>query len=344
MTKPLWTMASDAARWFTWQYSLPKVAWASLKTGAGFVRVGSQGKPTAMVFSISEDYARVWLYFARKFLERDQWHFLIVDSSGELDPAKLEDCQTLRFLNIYHGRKIDIFLRKVLQSDTVFLCDDDQYVVADMTEHLSTLEKPTTPVVSLRPRSWWRFRIDGREYLPMGSYALLFKRGVFLQNNLRFQSPKGLKSSHKVFPPDVKTQLSYDTADYANEQLLLAGYHVETIQKNSPLLGFSGMSGPRILLKKYGKAVVRDALLAASHYKEGSINGTVLRALYAIVIFEQLYRRIFHEEPRSLSGFSTDELRAILRQNSHIDEHERMLVSEHFERQHEILQRISRKI
>ena len=58
---------------------------------------------------------------------------------------------TLYDFLIFIIQKNDIFIRKVLQSEIVFLSDDAQYVVRDISEFLKYLDEPNTPVVSLRP-------------------------------------------------------------------------------------------------------------------------------------------------------------------------------------------------
>lgn len=315
MHQPLWIATVKAIRWFNYWYSLPKVGLASLKILAGFTKIGDPAKPIVMTCSISEDYARLWLYFAQKSLGHDAWEFLIVDSAGDMDMSMFKGCRVIRFLNLYHGQKVDILLRKLIQSERIFLCDDDKYIVKDVSPHLENLNAPETPVVSLSPRAWWKFKIGDQEFLPMGSYALMLRRSFFLEHHLRLQSPAGVRSDLKVFPLGVKHQLSYDTADYANEQLLLKGYKVVTIPEQNVILGFDGLSGRRIVLLKYGKEYLKQSLVQAKHYQEGSGFGGAIRSLYGIVKFEQLYQKVFQTLPRFLSGFSEDELYQIVDQN-----------------------------
>ncbi len=318
MTQSERIKALKAIKWFNYWYSLRKVWLSSLKVLAGFTKIGDPERPIVMTYSISEDYARVWFYFAQKALGQNNWDFLIIDSSGEIEPSKFEGCYIIRFLNLYHGKKVDILLRKILQSEIIFLCDDDKYILTEVSEYFQYFQDPKTPVVSLSPRSWWKFKIGTQEFLPMGSYALMFKRSFFLEHQLRFQPPRNSKSTLKVFPPGTKHQLAHDTADYANEKLLLAGYNIITLPDNDSILGFSGLSTRRILLLKYGKEFLKQALSQAKHYREGSGNRGAIRSLYGIVKLEQLYQKIFKTPPRLLSGFSEDELYRIVENNPNI--------------------------
>lgn len=332
MVKPIWEVAPKAVRWFNWRYSLPKVALPSVPVLLGLKQIGRPDRPLALTCSISEDYARLWLYFARKALDARQWDFLVIDSAGEMDPAKFEGAQVVRFLNLYHGVKVDLLLRKMIAAELVFLCDDDMYLLKDLSKMLSYLDDPKTPIVSLFPRDWWKFEIGAQEFLPMGSFALLFKRSFLLRHHLRFQSPKGLNPQYKVTSLGVKPRTGYDTADYMNEQLLLMGYNVTILPDAEYVLGFKGLSDKRMLLMKSGKAYVKQALLEVDHYKEGSVNGANMRSIYGIVKFERLYRYIFQEEPRVVSGFSETEFREILVDNPKIDDAQRVQVQQHFDK------------
>ncbi len=316
---PLWLTIPRAIRWFNYRYSLPRVGISSCRIGLGARHVGAADRPLVLTSSISEDYARLWLFFARRALPADRWDFLIVDSAGDMEPAKLGGATVVRYLNVYHGRKIDTLLRRTVRAETVFLCDDDKYLTGDVTSFAADLEDARTPVVSLAPRAWWKFRIEGREYLPMGSYALLLKRSAWLDLDLRLESPRGLESPYRIFPPTAKPQTSYDTADYANEQLLLQGYRVVTRSDVAALTGFDGLSAPRVLLMHRGKAYVKKALLQAEHFRDGSINGAVMKAMYGMVKIERLYRAIFGEAPRLSTGFTERELLDVIECNVRLD-------------------------
>ena len=185
--------------------------------------------------------------------------------------------------------------------------------------------------MSLCPRRWFQFEVNGVRHDPMGSFALLFKSAVFFKEKLTFQSPKGVESSHKVFAEGSKHQRSYDTADYANEQLLLRGYKIET-ERHEGIIGFDGMTAPRLMLRRRGKAWVKSALLAAEHYKPGSVNGAVMSAMIGGMAFERLYRALFHEEPEVVSGFSDDELADIIDANPRLAPEDRTRLHEYRQR------------
>lgn len=304
---PLWDAMPEAIRRFNARESLPRTAWPFVRLLLGLERLPDRERPVVLTFSVFEDFARVWHRFVVA-ATKGKWQVVIGDSSGAMDPAKFPGARLVRVPNrLYHGRKIDLFLRRVISGQPVFLCDDDMYPLFDPTPHLARLAPKEVAAVSLWPRPWFQFEIDGRRHDPMGSFALLFKPETFFKEGLRFQPPVGIESARKVFAEGAKHQRTYDTGDYANEQFLLRGYRIET-ERHDGFIGFDGMTAPRLLLRRRGKAWVKQALSEAEHYKHGSGNGAVLKAMMGHVAFERVYRALFGEEPSLVSGFSDDEL------------------------------------
>ena len=342
MLPPLWVRVPKSIRWFNWCYSLPRTWLSTVKILTGLKKVQAHQEKIAMTCSVSEDYARLWLYFAST-LKYSGWKLVVVDSAGDMNPYKLDDAELIRFLNLYHGRKVDVLLRTTIISPIVFLCDDDKFILSDPMSSLtisSALEDPQVAAISLCPRRWWWFEIEGQKHLPMGSYALIFKREIFIDYGLTFQSPKNLQSRYKVFAEGVKHQPGYDTADYANERLLLLGYKIVTLPENDYIIGFDGLSAPRILLLRYGKDYVKQALLYASHFREGSTNGAVIKGCYGIVKIERLYREIFNESPRFVSGFTEEELISIVEKNPNVNEEQRHSLITYFRKIDTISQKL----
>jgi hypothetical protein len=325
---PLWDAVPEDLRRFNVFESLPRTAWPLMRTLAGFERLPDRATPVVLTFSVFEDFARVWHRFITKALG-DKWQVVIGDSSGRMDARKFPGAKIIRVPNfLYHGRKIDLFLRHVIGGQPVFLFDDDKYLLFDPLPYLGRLASPDVAAVSLCPRRWFQFEVNGVRHDPMGSFALLFKSGVFFKEKLAFQSPKDALSSHKVFAEGSKHQPGYDTADYANEQLLLRGYRIET-ECHEGIIGFDGMTAPRLLLRRRGKAWVKSALEAAEHYRQGSVNGAVMKAMICGVAFERLYRALFHEEPEVVSGFSDDELASIIEANPRLAPEDRARLHEY---------------
>lgn len=315
MPLPLWKAAPRAFLRFNLFSSVPRTAVSSALACVRNPLIGLPRRPTAFVCSISPDHARVWHFFARKAGLAEDWNVVFFDSAGTFDPARFPGARVVRFLNVYHGRKIDFFLRRS-PSDIVFICDDDKYPVRGIGAETALLDNPGVAAVSLCPRSSFSFRIGGTDYRPMGSYAFLLKKRVILENGLRLQSPRRAVSACKEFPAGTKQQLGYDTADYANEKLLLAGWSLPFTE--GAVTGFDGLSASFVLLSAYPKERMTGMLRAARHYSGGSVNGAVLRSLYCRTQFETVFRSVFKEPPLFSGGYSAGELRAIVRGNKHL--------------------------
>lgn len=319
VVRPFWQLAPAANRRFSLFYSLPRTLWSSFFLYCGLKKIKSAGKTTVMTFSISEDYARLWYHFIRKHLNSEAWHFLIVDCAGDFNPKLFPKAQVVRFLNIGHGRKIDFFLKRI-DSEIIFLCDDDKYLIDDISEELQLLEEDKAAVVSLAPRLWYKFDIGGATFLPMGTYSLLIKKELILNRRLNFYSPPAI-SPYKKFPSDSRKQSRYDTGDYLNEQLLLHGHKIVVVNEGRRILGWSGLSSIRHLLFIYNQETVKNGLLAARHFQLGSINGDVIRTLYNLVKFEEFFSLIFKKQPRFFSGFTAAQLRELASGDSMVMEY-----------------------
>lgn len=315
---PLSVSTSKAIRWFNFCRSLPKTASSAAAVVLGLKKSKNWNKPTALIFSISEDYARLWHHFAKKHLPSDQWHILIVDSSGEMKKGNFNGAEIVKYTNFPHGRKMDIIIKKFVRSDIIFLSDDDKYITFNPSEELRILNNPAIAAISFAPRKWYRLNVNGFDFEPLGNCSVLWKRELILKHHLSFERIRNKKSPYKIFQPGAKEQESYDIGDIANEKILLAGY--KTLVSEKTAIGFDGLSAPRIFLMRYGKKALKEALESAPHYKWGSINGAQLRGIYGIVKFESLFKYIFNELPAFQCGFSSEEIRDIVFSNQKISE------------------------
>ncbi len=316
MPLPLWKAAPRAFLHFNILKSFPKTVVQSLGLYLRQSLEKFSSKPLLLVFSISPDHLRLWYFLAKKRIRMEDWRLVIVDSAGTFDPKLFPDAEVYRFLNIYHGRKIDFFLRH-LSSEEIFICDDDKYLERAIDSELRLLKNLDVAAVSLCSRNSFSFVIGGVHHKPMGSYALLFKKSAIIENNLFFQSPRYAVSTYKEFPVGVKHQFGYDTADYANEKLLLAGFEIPCA--DGAVTGFDGLSTSFVFLSSYSKRDVTEMLLGARHYSGGSVNGAVMRSIYCRTQFEEVFKAVFNENPIFMSGYSGTEVRAIIQANLFLD-------------------------
>lgn len=289
----------------------PRTAWnaGALLLGLRRLRFVPH-RPLALTFSVFEDYARLWLWHAKRALSPREWDYAVIDCAGTMRSRHFAGAELVRFPNLPHGMKIDIFLRRIIAAREVFLCDDDMYPMRPLDAERALLALPRTAVVSLRPRIAYHIRHNGVLHRPMGTYALLINRETLVRENIRFRSPRG-DSQRRVFnrPVGFKNGLSFDTGDYANERLLELGYAVRYGAPGA-VRGFTALTQPRLLLTCYGKERVTGMILATDRFRVGGA-GATLMGLYAMQAFERLFAHVFHEPPLFLCGFSAAELRGM---------------------------------
>jgi len=263
----------------------------------------------ALTCSIDVDQARLWCWFAQRTMPG--WRLLVIDSSGEIS-SRCVGATVIRMVNWYHGRKLDFILRR-LSSEFVLICDDDRYVVSDPSEVMPAFHEEKCVVVSLAPRTWWRFDIDGVMHPAMGSYSLLIQRDRFRNLDLRFASPPTSTTSEQIPADGARAPQGFDTADFANLQLLRRGYRVDTsIAPGRFVVGFDAMSSAAIIARLRWNERALRSLRHAPDYPEGSIAGSLARAFYSRASFERLYYDVFGHATRHSVGVSPGTLRSVL--------------------------------
>lgn len=251
------------------------------------------GKPALFTMNILPPMMAVWYHVVRKYLG-DGVDIVIFDCSGKLRPEEFPAARVQKFLNLYAATKSDIFLRRIAQHRRIgWICDDDMFPVsADM---LSVLEREfadeKTAAVSFRPRHWWHFEIDGKEYEPISSYCTAFNREILVEKERLSLAPAdgNIHPSHIGKPPG-----RYDTCDRANEVLIRKGYRCAVVpeeERKRCLTGFSGVSGAVMLLSHFRTP---EATLAyyedpPEHAWGGNMLFGTLAAMLAVCIVQELY-------------------------------------------------------
>ena len=178
---------------------------------------------TIFTCSIYPDVTRIWYYCLVKSLQGKQVPVVIYDSSGLLNPIYYPGAKIVRYPNEQHGKKIDDFIKHHLKTDFFYLTDDDAFLTSGevLPYGLNWLEAgEMNAIVSYKPRLWWSFEVNGKEFPTMGSYSLLVKARVVRKYELSFQSKRTER-------PEIRKGTGYyDTADFVNEYLLKEGYAI----------------------------------------------------------------------------------------------------------------------
>jgi hypothetical protein len=180
-------------------------------------------RTTVFTCSIYPDLTRVWYHFVRRYTDPREVKTVIYDCGSRLDARFFPDARIVRYANTDHGRKIDHSIRSTVDTPLLFLTDDDSFMVSDEAEPYAAqalLADDGAAALSFKPRDWWTFEIDGQAYPVMGSYSLVFKPKIFRAEGLSFRT-------HPTEDPRIRNGSGYyDTADFANEQLIRRGYRV----------------------------------------------------------------------------------------------------------------------
>lgn len=184
------------------------------------------GQVDILTFSIIPSLTLVWLAFIFKISFEKRHRIFIGDCSGgiKLGNTKLAGLvNVIPFLNHTHGKKLDHFFSRHCCAEYVLICDDDIFFLDDLplTWGLAQMQADTKlAVVSFVPRGRFVWEINQQKHISMGSYCLLVRRDLWLKEKLSFQVV------HKPSPNPKSYRGEYDTADFANVELVQRGYHI----------------------------------------------------------------------------------------------------------------------
>jgi len=300
-------------------------------------------KPALFTMNILPPMMTVWHHLARKYLG-DRVDIIIFDCSGKLDKADSPDARVQKFLNFYAATKSDEFLTSIARNRAVaWICDDDMFLIdggaiARIREELAI---PNTATVSFRPRTWWHFSIDGKEYEPSGSYCIAMNRKIVIEKERLTLSPcEGNTHVSHIGKPLTR----FDTFDKANETLIKKGYRCAIIpeaERERYVIGYSGMSSSVMLLWYFRSPdQMRDYLLSPPDKAwRGNTLFTVLSGLLAISDILAMHEKIAGKAYPLQSMLTKPELEKIRKQK------EPLVRSEHsFARVDEVSERLLRAI
>ena len=286
-----------------------------------------RGVPMALLtFTIYPDLARLWHKLWTRVWPTD-WPIIVVDSSGELDPKHVPSAKVYRFANKYHGWKADRFIHRWIESDYVWLTDDDKFVVDPAAiSFVRSAIGEGVGAVSFAPRiKGWRYTIDGNSYVPMGSYCVVLN-AVLIR---KAKWPLAASPQPCLHKPDAKTGKpgKYDTLDWANEQMLRSGYRVTVLEDTEWCSGFDGTSSARILATVLPPETLREALLRPRFRSDTYPRWWAAMAygLFAVANVASLYSKAFGEKPQLAPPMSAHEVRSCVERATGIPEGTRRL-------------------
>ncbi|HLD07738.1 MAG TPA: hypothetical protein VJB60_01610 [Candidatus Peribacterales bacterium] len=253
-------------------------------------------KPALFTMNILPPLMTVWWHFAKKALGESA-DITIFDCSGKLHPKDFPGARVQKFLNFYAAAKCDEFLYSIARNRKIgWICDDDIFFLKGelVPRVLREFEDPNTASVSLRPRGWWEFEINGKRYPVSSSYCTAINREIFCNKERLSLAP--LKGNPHPAIGD-RPPKSYDTFDKANETLITKGYRCAVLPEdiqNQCITGFHGVSNGVMLLNYFRKQEQMLDFLLSPPKKQwaGSVLYTVFGALLAINVIQDLAEKI----------------------------------------------------
>lgn len=204
-----------------------------------------------LTFSIVPGMTAIWVAFIQRAISSSTKRVIVGDCSGGFHHAKRPGvgATVLPFLNYNHGDKLDIFMQKVCQAEYVIISDDDVFWLDNIpwnwvADRFAASKK--LAIASLVPRERFSWNINGEVHQPMGSYCLVLRREIWLRENLSFKQVALASPNPKSFNGQ------YDTADFANLELLRRGYEIVVAppEIRSHLGVFKGLSSGLVRIQK----------------------------------------------------------------------------------------------
>ncbi len=214
-----------------------------------------------------------------------------------LNPQDFPGARVQKFLNLYAATKSDEFLYRIARNRKIgWICDDDMFILNPMVLERMRREfaDASTAAVSFRPRQWWHFAIDGKEYEPCGSYCLGINRKIYCdKEHLSLAPCDGNTGISHIGKPVTR----YDTFDRANETLIRKGYRCAVIpeqERDKFVTGFAGVSSAVMLLWYFPSPEKFLEYLEAPEDRSwrGNTLYTILSGLLAISAMQELHQKI----------------------------------------------------
>jgi hypothetical protein len=254
-------------------------------------------KPALFTMNIMPPMMTVWYHLVQKNLG-DRVDTTIFDCSGTLKKSQFPNARVQKYLNLYAATKSDEFLYHIAKNRKIgWVCDDDMFILnskaIDLVEQ--SLSKPNAATFSFRPRDWWHFNIDGKEYAPSSSYCIAFNREIYCDKEKLSLSP--CEGNTNAVSHIGKPVSRYDTFDKANESLINKGYTCDILpveKQGEYVIGYSGMSTAVMMIWHFRRPEQMIDYLEAPKAEawKGNTLFTVLSGLLAIADLQDMHQKI----------------------------------------------------
>lgn len=253
-------------------------------------------KPALFTMNIMPPMMTVWYHLSQKYIG-DKVDTVIFDCSGHLKKSDFPQARVQKYLNLYAATKSDEFLYTIARNRRIgWICDDDMFIINSKASDLvlQNLSDPRTATFSFRPRPWWHFEINGKEYEPSSSYCIAFNRKIYCDAEHLSLSP----CNGNTHVSHIGKPLSrYDTFDKANETLIKKGYNCAILDKQERekyVVGYAGMSSAVMMLWYFKNPKRMMDYLQGPDDKAWSGNTlyTILSGLLSIADIQDMHKTI----------------------------------------------------
>ena len=262
--------------------------------------------------SVYPDLTQLWYHVLSRTFRGGIPRTLIFDCGGNLRAERFPGADVRRVPNLEHGRKIDLALGQMSDAEFVLVLDDDVFPLNHtiIERAISTLRaQRQMAAYSFLQRDWWKIPAAGALHVPMGSYALLVRRGVILEEGLSFET-------RRTSDPAIRSGTGYwDTADYCQKELLERGYTIGYAPEEDriDIPTFFGTSGGFLTFARkslLGRRYVRRRSRRRA-MKEVVADQYAFQRACSICAVKEVHRRLLSERPSFDDWFSEGELRGL---------------------------------
>jgi len=277
-------------------YSLMRCRIGTFRVILDKARFPKDNALSIITFSIFPQLTRIWYYFFTRIADSlnkygYKTELIIIDCHGNLCVRRFPNAVIHRFVNIYHGRKLDYFVLRKIKGKLVWVCDDDTFIYSPelaLESVQSFYSDPNQAAISFMPRFRWRIHINNEEVMPMGSYCVLLNRDIVTKERLLFSS----NPTNPHYPGN-----KYDTGDFMHEALLKRGYNVKILDqhmRDEYVLGFKGGSISKILEWGCSKEELTDYFRNPFSY--GGHLRYHLLSFYISTKVSEIYNKLFNDD------------------------------------------------
>lgn len=251
-------------------------------------------RTTLITCSIFPELAKIWWYFAKKYINHGLVRTVIADSSGKMSSRDFEGACVIQIPNYHHGKKMDIFINHIVQTPYVLFCDDDMFIIDSKLEEIgyNLLKKPRSAVYSFNPRPM-KVRIKEKPVKLIGGSCIMLTKDIIKKSHISLEEIKCKLPYRTNIPFHL-----FDTGDYLSYMLPKKEYKIYFRKKyEKPHLIYPFVEGVSVAYNWYN--IIKNDPVRLNNilnYKESEIM-YAYKGFFGRYIITKIYRMLFHKKP-----------------------------------------------